>query len=650
LNKKQFVLDSKSLKIKEILNKDFLEIEILAIAEGENRNETSFTLDSMKKSIPTFYNKFILGYFNVQGDVNNDGNFEEHNSDIKYDTECDEFYYSYLAPNAEKALGLIRESDKVEIVEVNGKKWIKLTAAILTKYNREAVKHLLKSKNKKKISVEITIEKSYEENGITIIEEFTLDGITILGTRKNSKRPCEEGIEGASMVLRFLQSEVYNTQKRALSFAYQELESEALNTNEEQENITMQNNETNSNTQERGTIPMLTYEQKRSLLESKLNEILRPDDAETECCYYCWVCDLDEADVYYCYKDTYYKASYSINEDESTVEINVNEAKQVTRSWKEFALEEQEETQATFVEEDVKDSEEFSTDEENTEKYSDAEDTKEEESLEDEEKECGTQCSEEVDKKETEVKDVDGEIFTEEKSDEEEKSEEVANTQECSEEEKTEEQKEVEDKEECSEEDTSEEETSKEDEEEAEDKEEYVDDVNVYKEYTLNFTHFKDNSSDDSSVEITMTMTEENYAQIVSACEETATTLETLRANYSELKAKYDEVVLAQTIEGFCAYGKELFMNEETLDIENKNSLIEQFEEKCKNNEFSSEEEIQSYAEDQIAKAVYQQVKNNKEKNNETVNFSAKIKTSTEPIEVVTEEDSMAKMKSLLKI
>ena len=162
MNRKQFVLDSKSLKIKEILNKDFLEIEILAIAEGENRNETSFTLDSMKKSIPTFYNKFILGYFNVQGDVNNDGNFEEHNSDIKYDKDCEEFYYSYLAPNAEKALGLIRESDKVEIVEVNGKKWIKLTAAILTKYNREAVKHLLRSKNKKKISVEITIEKSYE--------------------------------------------------------------------------------------------------------------------------------------------------------------------------------------------------------------------------------------------------------------------------------------------------------------------------------------------------------------------------------------------------------------------------------------------------------------------------------------------------------
>lgn len=250
MNKKQFVLDSKALKIKEVLNKDFLEIEILAIAEGENRNKTSFTLESMKKAIPTFYNKFILGYFNVQGNVNNEGRFEEHNSDIKYDQELDEMYYSYLAPNAEKALGLIRESDKVEIVNVDGKNWIKLTAAILTKYNREAVKYLLKRKSKSKVSVEITINKYHTENGIDIIEDFTLDGITILGNRKNSNRECEEGIEGASMILKFLNSKIYSAQRRALSFAYQELET--LGTNEGEEEITMKNNQLKHKENEEG--------------------------------------------------------------------------------------------------------------------------------------------------------------------------------------------------------------------------------------------------------------------------------------------------------------------------------------------------------------------------------------------------------------
>lgn len=283
LNRKQFVLDSKSLKIKEILNKDFLEIEILAIAEGKNRNKTSFTLESMKKAIPTFYNKFILGYFNVQGDVNNDGHFEEHNSDIKYDAECDEMYYSYLAPNAEKALGLIRESDKVEIIEIKGKKWIRLTAVILTKYNREAVKHLLRQKSKTKVSVEITINKWHTEEGIDIIEDFTLDGITILGTRRNSSEVCEEGVAGASMILKFLKSENFGAQRRALSFAYKELDS--LGINEEVEEITMKNNQTKnkeSKKEERGSLSMDNVKENEQVVEQNKENFVEDNSSTTE--------------------------------------------------------------------------------------------------------------------------------------------------------------------------------------------------------------------------------------------------------------------------------------------------------------------------------------------------------------------------------
>lgn len=283
LNRKQFILDSKSLKIKEILNKDFLEIEILAIAEGKNRNKTSFTLESMKKAIPTFYNKFILGYFNVQGDVNNDGHFEEHNSDIKYDAECDEMYYSYLAPNAEKALGLIRESDKVEIVDIKGKKWIRLTAVILTKYNREAVKHLLKQKSKSKVSVEITINKWHTEEEIDIIEDFTLDGITILGTRRNSSEQCEEGISGASMILKFLKSKSFGSQQRVLSFAYKELES--LGTNEDEEEITMKKNQIKnkeSKEKERGSLSMDNIKENEQVVEQTKENFVENSNSTTE--------------------------------------------------------------------------------------------------------------------------------------------------------------------------------------------------------------------------------------------------------------------------------------------------------------------------------------------------------------------------------
>lgn len=634
MNKKQFVLDSTSLKIKEILNKDFLEIEILAIAEGQNRNETAFTLEGMKKSIPTFYNKFILGYYKVHGDINNEGNFEEHNSDIKYDSECEEFYYSYLAPNAEKALGLIRESDKVEIVEVKGKKWIKLTAAILTKYNREAVKHLLKSKNKKKVSVEITIEKSHEENGITIIDEFTLDGITILGTRKNSNRLCEEGIEGASMILRFLQSEVYNTQKKALSFAYKELESEALNKNEEQETITMKDNKTNIEKEEGGKKPMLTYEQKRQLLEAKLNEILCSHNEETECCHcYCWVCDLDEEEVYYHFEENYWKASYIINEEESSVEINVGEAKQVTRSWKEFSLEEEQDIKTFVEQESMEKKEETSVEKEEfseasvEEEVSEVSVEKEEFSETSVEEEDNSEIS--VEKEEfSEASEVNGEIFEEENKTE--KDEEIDKVEE-----------EVEDKDtecgaQCSEEEAKN--KTEEDKEEVEEEfKEEIDNVNVYKEYTLE--------------EIKLSLTEEDYSQLKTLYEATKTEIETLTNNYNEVKAKYDEILLTQKNEALFAYGKELLGEEEVLETENYEALVSTFEEKCKNNEFSSEEEVKSYTEEQIAKAVYLQVKNHKEKNNETTNFSTKIKAPVQNTEAEFQvEDSMARMKNLLKI
>ena len=634
MNKKQFVLDSTSLKIKEILNKDFLEIEILAIAEGQNRNETAFTLEGMKKSIPTFYNKFILGYYKVHGDINNEGNFEEHNSDIKYDSECEEFYYSYLAPNAEKALGLIRESDKVEIVEVKGKKWIKLTAAILTKYNREAVKHLLKSKNKKKVSVEITIEKSHEENGITIIDEFTLDGITILGTRKNSNRLCEEGIEGASMILRFLQSEVYNTQKKALSFAYKELESEALNKNEEQETITMKDNKTNIEKEEGGKKPMLTYEQKRQLLEAKLNEILCSHNEETECCHcYCWVCDLDEEEVYYHFEENYWKASYIINEEESSVEINVGEAKQVTRSWKEFSLEEEQDIKTFVEQESMEKKEETSVEKEEfseasvEEEVSEVSVEKEEFSETSVEEEDNSEIS--VEKEEfSEASEVNGEIFEEENKTE--KDEEIDKVEE-----------EVEDKDtecgaQCSEEEAKN--KTEEDKEEVEEEfKEEIDNVNVYKEYTLE--------------EIKLSLTEEDYSQLKTLYEATKTEIETLTNKYNEVKAKYDEILLTQKNEALFAYGKELLGEEEVLETENYEALVSTFEEKCKNNEFSSEEEVKSYTEEQIAKAVYLQVKNHKEKNNETTNFSTKIKAPVQNTEAEFQvEDSMARMKNLLKI
>ena len=232
----KFELDPKSVKFKEILNQDFLELEIKAISTANpNRNGSHFTLESLQKAIPTFYNKPILGSFSVDLD-----DFRAHESDLDYDSELDNIYYDYTDANSETPLGLIRSSDKVEIYheEADDLDWIKLTCAIWVKYNYKQVKKLLKSKNGyKKISVEVEVlDAEYDENGVEIIKEFIFDGLTILGDK------YETGIADAkAKILDLFEDALFQKKQKALAFAYEAFDK--ANNSELQEKIEIPENQ-----------------------------------------------------------------------------------------------------------------------------------------------------------------------------------------------------------------------------------------------------------------------------------------------------------------------------------------------------------------------------------------------------------------------
>ena len=221
MNPMIFSLEADRIKLKKILGSNFLQLEVRAISEGENRNKSSFSLESMNEALPSFRNKPILGYFNIK-----DQDFESHNGSWKKDPETDTSYWDTSMPNGERILGLIRESDSVSIEPDNkGKNWIVLTCALWVQYALPQIKKLLKDK-KKKVSVEIDIKEYEDRDGIRYIKKFELLGITILGS-KNGK-PVMEGIEGASAsVLDIIDNEVFNRQKTALCFAYKELDGDA---------------------------------------------------------------------------------------------------------------------------------------------------------------------------------------------------------------------------------------------------------------------------------------------------------------------------------------------------------------------------------------------------------------------------------------
>ena len=353
----KFELNPESVKIKKILRKDFLEVEMKAISTAyPNRNNSHFTRESLVKAIPTVYNKPLLGSFSVDDD-----DFRQHNSELKYDSELGDLYYDYTDSTSETPIGLIRSEDKVVVRddEDTGESWLCFTASIWVKYNYKQVKSLLKSKNgKKKVSVEIEVVDSYEdEKGIEVIKEFVFDGVTILG------QSITEGIAGAEMsILDMVSSSLFQKKQKCLCYAYDSLKNVNLNNQDDVDNNINQNfsSSTVENikpfenekpvenedareitmVQEGGNQKMLTYEAKREVLEAYLRSNLR--HCEDECC---WVCDLDDNFVYFYFKDMHYSAPYVITEDamgNGIAVVNLEAKQPVVHSWSVFSEDEKE--------------------------------------------------------------------------------------------------------------------------------------------------------------------------------------------------------------------------------------------------------------------------------------------------------------------
>lgn len=212
----KFELNSKQLKYRDILNKEFLELEVWAISDiNPNRNNSHFTKESMENALSTFKNKPIVGLFQKD-------DFVDHAGKIDYDNELHKQFWS--VESGERTLGVIRESDPVELVEKDGLNWIKFRCILWVQYCYKQVRKLLKDRTKK-VSVEITIKNSEEdEKGVLQINEFVLNGVTILGT-KNGRKVIEAIPDAHLSILEDLEeNESFNEQKKMLTFAYQQID------------------------------------------------------------------------------------------------------------------------------------------------------------------------------------------------------------------------------------------------------------------------------------------------------------------------------------------------------------------------------------------------------------------------------------------
>ena len=642
----KFELSPQNLRIKNVLRNDFVAIDVYAISDiYPNRNNSHFTPNSLRDALPSFYNKPALGAFNV-----GKNDFKAHEMELRWDNELQQDYFDFTNGRCEVPLGVIRNEDLVEVVELNGQTWVHFTCVLWAKYCYRQVKRLLKDK-RKKISVEVEVIESHEdENGVEIIDKFTFDGFSLLGEN------VTEAIPNAHLtILDKVNDAFYQKQEKCLSFAYKGLDNNnfdfALNENdiknkkdsfaddsgeivdnEKVDEITMEHGEEES--QE------MTYEEKMALLNSALGENT-------------WASDLDETYVY-CFNQeekVAYKAPYSFAEDaEGHVNANVNmdEAVKVVRSWKEFS----EENADNVKDEDNKENEsveenkeECSTDNQETEACND----KKEESAENKEecsegnKECESDehpdgcagCENESDKTVCESADEHKEVP---ENDGKKKVESAEGCENCAEEDdkdSDEEPDNEDNKENESAEGNKEDECNMSAEEKTENKEEMASDATVVTpdaHVTIDGSEKgeKENSIADIKTDI---MKDHDDGSLkgtgVYAVGEENLTADELYAKFNDLQARYNALFAqftAKQNDEFYAFACSLIDAEEDLTAENNSAIKATFSESCKNGAYSSNEDVQNAVEHSLADALYAQRKMSKAKKAET--FSVSINKS----------------------
>ncbi|WP_297419565.1 hypothetical protein [Clostridium sp.] len=201
-------------------NPDFLYVKLQCIAEGLNLNDSNFLLDGMEKCKGTFAGKPLLCAFPKDFLSNSYKMGDGHNSELLYDENNDTYYYSYLDSDSERCIGYIPMDSNIQIENINGSNWITMNALIFKKYNYELVQDLLQKNDlPSKISVEIEVTKSYEDNELEYIQEFIGDGVTLLALDGS----VLEGIPGANLQLnlkKYSESPKFTRFKQAMNFAY----------------------------------------------------------------------------------------------------------------------------------------------------------------------------------------------------------------------------------------------------------------------------------------------------------------------------------------------------------------------------------------------------------------------------------------------
>ena len=174
-------------------NSNLMKVKIVVMHEGENRNGSAFSMQSIEFAKESLKNVPILGYI-LRSDEGEALDFDEHNMSVKLiegkeGYELKEFY-------EEQIIGIIPESNDYHYEMIDGVNHVCCTGYIFKSYSNGGA-DLIEECDSKGVSMEISVEEGNFVNKIYHINKYQYQAVTILGDH------VPQGMNGTCNIKKF---------------------------------------------------------------------------------------------------------------------------------------------------------------------------------------------------------------------------------------------------------------------------------------------------------------------------------------------------------------------------------------------------------------------------------------------------------------
>lgn len=174
-------------------NSNLMKVKIVVMHEGENRNGSAFSMESIEYARESLKNIPILGYI-LRSDDGEALDFDEHNMSIKLvegkdGYELKEFY-------EEQIIGIIPETNDYHYEMIDGVNHVCCTGYIFKSYSNGGAE-LIEDCDCKGVSMEISVDEGNFVNKIYHINKYQYQAVTILGDH------VPQGMNGTCNIKKF---------------------------------------------------------------------------------------------------------------------------------------------------------------------------------------------------------------------------------------------------------------------------------------------------------------------------------------------------------------------------------------------------------------------------------------------------------------